>query len=141
MLLLPLYRTGTLHLYSKSNVLSAACLLPGRSPVKQNSLCFGIVCAVETASESEPVADPVLEDAQWPTWLQEEQVPWKWRMEQREHAATRRSPGRGHPGGRRVGSAAVGPRGLPGSRLVPGFDFRERQTGSRDREQEAMRIW
>ena len=49
-LLLSLWNNGTLHFYSKRNIFCAfCCLLPGLILMKHNSLCFAIVCAIETA--------------------------------------------------------------------------------------------
>lgn len=58
MLLLSLYNHGTLPSSGKLNGCGAfffSGLLPGVTPMKQNSLCLVTVCAIETAWESEPV--------------------------------------------------------------------------------------
>lgn len=70
MAFLSLCNNGTLHLYSTFNVFSAfSCLLAGLILMKQNPMCFVIVCAVETAYES--VSEIVLEEARCPKSLKE----------------------------------------------------------------------
>lgn len=70
MAFLSLCNNGSLHLYSTFTVFSAfSCLLAGLILMKQNPMCFVIVCAVETAYES--VSEIVLEEARCPKSLKE----------------------------------------------------------------------